>query len=196
VRFLVLYAHPDADSFDSAAHQAVVQSLNLAGHEVDDCDLYAEAFQPVLSREEHRVYLDPARNQANVAREVERLRNCEGLVFVFPTWSHGMPAILKGYIDRVWLPGVAFTVADGATRPNLQHVKRFAVVTTYGASWWLHTFVFGNPNKKALMRGLRSLAAPGARTLWLAQYAMDRADDAQRSRFLAEVRRRFAGFAR
>ena len=60
---------------------------------------------------ERRAYHDVGANRASVAKEIERLTNCEGLVFVFPTWWYGMPAILKGYIDRVWVPGVAFTLA-------------------------------------------------------------------------------------
>ena len=89
-----------------------------AGHEVDDCDLYAENFQPVLTAGERRAYHSPTPDTASVVREIERLRRAEGLVFVFPTWWFGMPAILKGYIDRVWIPGVAFELKNGRTLPS------------------------------------------------------------------------------
>ncbi len=96
MRFLVIFAHPVRDSFQSALHRGVVDVLTTAGHEVDDCDLYAEDFQPALTADERRAYHSPTPQTASVAREIERLRRAEGLVLVFPTWWFGMPAILKG----------------------------------------------------------------------------------------------------
>jgi NAD(P)H dehydrogenase (quinone) len=194
MRFLVIYAHPVDDSFQSAIHRSVVKALLGAGHEVDDCDLYAEGFQPVLTRPERKAYHDVSANRTFAAREIERLLACQGLVFVFPTWWYGMPAILKGYFDRVWLPGVAFEVVAGRTRPLLQHIVRFGVVTTYGSPWWLNKLVVGDPNRKAFMRGIRHLVSPVARTLWLAQYGLDYIDAATRVRFLMRVDRRLREF--
>jgi NAD(P)H dehydrogenase (quinone) len=188
MRFLVIYAHPVKDSFVSALHQCAVTALKGAGHEVDDCDLYAEGFAPVLSREERIAYHDVAADRAHVSKEIERLRRCNGLVLVFPTWWYGMPAILKGYIDRVWLPGVVFTLDRGRTRPILDNIERFAVVTTYGSPWWLNKLIF-DPNRSMLMRGIRLLFPRVPRALWLAQYGMDAADAATRERFLRKVER-------
>jgi NAD(P)H dehydrogenase (quinone) len=194
MRFLVIYAHPVEDSFHSAIHSSVVSALAAAGHEIDDCDLYAENFQPILTRNERKAYHDVKADRVPVAREIERLRACQGLVFVFPTWWYGMPAILKGYIDRVWLPGVAFEVIDGRTRPLLQHITRFAVVTTYGSPWWLNKLWLGDPSRRVLMRGIRHLFARSARALWLAQYGLDYIDGATRERFLLKVEERLREF--
>jgi NAD(P)H dehydrogenase (quinone) len=194
MRFLLIYAHPVEDSFQSAIHRCVAKALADAGHEVDDCDLYAEGFQPVLTRAERKAYHDVSADRAFLAKEIERLLACQGLVFVFPTWWYGMPAILKGYIDRVWLPGVAFEVVAGRTRPLLQHIVKFGVVTTYGSPWWLNKLVLGDPGRKVFMRGIRHLFSPGARTLWLAQYGLDYIDAATRERFLSEVERRLREF--
>jgi putative NADPH-quinone reductase len=189
MRFLVIYAHPVKDSFVSALHQRAVAALKGAGHEVDDCDLYTEGFQPVLSREERIAYHNVGANQGHVAKEIERLRRCDGLVLVFPTWWYGMPAILKGYIDRVWLPGVVFKLDRGRTQPILDNVERFAVVTTYGSPWWLNKLIF-DPNRSMLMRGIRLLFPRVPRALWLALYGMDSADAAKRAKFLRKVERR------
>jgi NAD(P)H dehydrogenase (quinone) len=194
MRFLVIYAHPVEESFQSALHRRVVDTLIAAGHEVDDCDLYAENFQPVLSAGERRAYHSGAPETAGVAREIERLRRAEGLVFVFPTWWFGMPAILKGYFDRVWVPGVAFELKNGQTMPLLRHIRRFAIVTTYGSPWWLNKFVFRDPNRHTLMHGLRYLVSREARTLWLALYRMDGKPDSSRRRFLQNVNRRLRRF--
>lgn len=186
MRFLVVYAHPVDDSFHAALHRRVVTSLKEAGHEVDDCDLYAEGFQPVLSREERQAYHTPGANRRFAASDIDRLLACEGLVLVFPTWWSGMPAILKGYFDRVWLPGVAFEVARGRTWPLLGNIVRFAVVTSYGSPWWLNKLM-GDPSRRVLMRGIRVLFQKRVRVLWLAKYNMDFADEASCSRFLTKV---------
>jgi NAD(P)H dehydrogenase (quinone) len=192
MRYLVVYAHPLDDSFVAALHRGVVSSLRDAGHTVDDCDLNAERFDPTLSQAERRSYHDANANGALVRKEIERLRACQGLVFVFPTWWYGMPAILKGYIDRVWLPGVAFTLEGGRTRPLLGDIQRFAVVTTYGSPWWLNKLI-GDPSRSTFMKGIRWLC-PNARAMWLAQYGMDAITAEARARFLQKVERRIREF--
>ena len=194
MRFLVLYAHPVPDSFGATVHRAVLDGLAEAGHQIDDCDLYAENFQPVLTEDERRAYHNVGANTATVMPHVERLLRAQGVVFVYPTWWYGMPAMLRGYIDRVWVPGVAFELVNGRTRPLLQQLQRYAVVTTYGSPWWLNKFVVADPNRHAMMRGMRLLASRHARTLWLAIYGMDDAGEAKRRRFLEKVRTRMRRF--
>jgi len=193
MRFLVIYVHPVKDSFVSALHACAVKALRAAGHEVDDCDLYAEGFQPVLSPEERIAYHNVGSNRGHVAKEIERLLACNGLVLVYPTWWYGLPAMLKGYIDRVWLPGVAFELEGGRTKPLLTNIERFAVVTTYGSPWWLNKLI-DDPSRSMLMRGIRLLFASKVRTLWLAQYGMDAADTATRAKFLRKVERKLQVF--
>jgi hypothetical protein len=106
---------------------------------------------------------------------------------VFPAWYYGMPAILKGYLDRVWLPGVAFEIVGGRPRPLLGHIDRFGVVTTYGASRWINDVVVGDPNRKVFMRGLSRLVSRSSRKLWLAQYGMDSIGPEKRALFLRKV---------
>jgi putative NADPH-quinone reductase len=189
MRFLVVYAHPVEDSFQGALHRIVVKTLRDSGHDVDDFDLYAEQFQPVLSREERRGYHKITSNRAFANKEIARLVRCQGLVFIFPAWWYGMPAILKGYIDRVWIPGVAFEMTNGRTRPLLQNIVRFAVVTTYGSPWWLNKAI-GDPNKRVFTRGISHLFARRCRVLWLAKYGLDFIDKRSRERFLTRVEQR------
>src|SRR4028118_1098159 len=119
MRVLVLYAHPNPESYGAALHRTVVSALEGAGHEVDDCDLYAEGFDPVLTYEERVNYLDVPGNRRNVDPYVRRLEQAEGLILVYPVWNFGFPAILKGFLDRVFLPGVSFRLVDGLATPNL-----------------------------------------------------------------------------
>jgi NAD(P)H dehydrogenase (quinone) len=189
MRVLVLYAHPTEESYQSALHRRAVAALTGAGHEVDDCDLYSEDFPAVLTPSERRDYHDVGINRSFAPKHIERLLSCQGLVFIFPTWWYGIPAILKGYFDRVWLPGVAFDVSGPKTTPLLTHIERLSVVTTYGSPWWLNNLYVGNLNRRLFKRGIRRLLSPSARTTWLALYGMDYVSDAKRKSFLDRVDR-------
>lgn len=185
-RALILSAHPCAESFSQALHGAVVTTLQGRGWQVDDCDLYAEGFQPVLTAAERRAYHDTAANAAPVADHVERLRAAEALVLVFPVWNYGFPAILKGYFDRVFLPGVSFRLQDGQVLPNLRNIRRLAAVTTYGGTR-LRTWLAGDPPRHVVTRMLWHVCRP-EKTRYLALHDMNRATGGNRARFLARVR--------
>lgn len=194
MRVLVLYAHPFEGSFVSALHGAVVDTLTAAGHAVDDCDLYAEGFDPVLSRDEWRDYHDPAVNRRLVADHAARLLAAEALVLVHPVWNYGYPAILKGYIDRVLIPGVAFDIdAKGDLAFKLRQIRRIAAVCTYGGDR-LRTFLAGDPPKRIFKRTLRLLVARGAPCRYLAHHDMNHTTPERRAAFLAHVKREFASW--
>ena len=196
MRVLVLYAHPLADSFAAALHRTIVAALQRRGHEVDDCDLYAEGFEPLLSAAERRAYNTPAPDLAGGAEHVARLKAAEALVLCFPTWWYGMPAILKGYFDRVWAQGVAFSLPEGggAIRPSLTNIGNFWVVTTYGSPWWLIKLVLRDPVRAVLLGGLARLCGRGAQTRFLALYNIDAAPPGKTAAFLTRVERAFARF--
>ena len=193
MRVLVIFAHPLGDSYAATLRDTVVAALEAGAHSVDLCDLYQEDFDPTLSAQEWRDYENTSENTRAVSRQVERLRQAEGIIFVFPSWWYGMPAILKGYFDRVWLPGVAFEFGPQAIRPLLMSIRMFGVVTTTGAPEWFTRIYMGNPSRKVLMRGLaRLVVAPRAERFWLALYGMENATDAKRTAFIEQVRKRIS----
>jgi NAD(P)H dehydrogenase (quinone) len=196
MRVLVIYAHPLGQSFAAALHQAVLAALRRGGHEVDDCDLYAIGFDPVLSAAERASYNTPSPDLSGVASHVSRLQAAEALVLCFPTWWYGMPAILKGYFDRVWAQGVAFHLAEGggAILPALANIKKFWVVTTYGGPWWLIRLVLRDPVRAVILGGLARLCGRGVETRFLALYNIDAASRTKCAGFLARVERAFARF--
>lgn len=191
-RALVLFAHPCPESFSAALHAATLEGLTKAGYEVDDCDLNAEGFQPVLTEAERRAYHDVPDNVAPVADYVERLRAAEALVCVFPVWNFGYPAILKGFFDRVFLPGVSFRLEDGKVRPNLTQIRKLAAVTTYGGTW-VRATLCANPPRAHFTRSVWHVCRPD-KTRYLALYDMNRADDAKRGVFLDRVTREMEAF--
>ena len=193
MRVLYLYAHPLPESFHHAIREAALAGLRVAGHEVDLCDLYAEGFNPVLGAEERRGYHDIPANRAPVEDYVARLERAEALVLSFPTWCFGLPAILKGWMDRVLLPGVSFVIEEGVAKPNLQHIRKVAGISTYGRPRWTAMFM-GDPPRKAVTRYFRVITGGAARVQYHALYDMNRATAAQRDSFLAKVRREMTRF--
>jgi putative NADPH-quinone reductase len=198
MRVHLVHAHPSPSSFAARVRERVVGQLRAQGHEVDELDLYAANFAPVLTRAEWTSYPEPEANLGGVRSEVERLRKADALVLCFPTWWYGMPAILKGWFDRVWIPGVAFHLPSegGQIRRGLVNIRHMAIVTTHGSPWWFIALVLGNPGRSVLMRGLARLIAPRASTRYLALYDMDRAKRPRLERFLARVDRAFRFFGR
>jgi len=189
MRALVVYCHPKPDSFTAAVRDVVLARLGEAGAEVRLSDLYARGFDPALTADALTCYEDEARNCAGVQRDVDDLRWCDTLIFVYPTWWYGLPAVLKGWLDRSMVPGVAFLMPDGANRtirPGLTHITRLGVFTTCGASWWLTTLV-GAPGKRTILRGVRAICAKGCKTAFAAHYLMDSSTPDSRAAHLARV---------
>ncbi len=184
-RALVLFAHPCPESFSAALHSRVVDTLAGKGWDVDDCDLNAEGFSPVLTEVERRNYHEEPANIEPVREYVERLQAADAMVMVFPVWNFGYPAILKGFLDRVFLPGVSFKLVDGKVKPNLTHIRKLAAVTTYGGTRLRATLV-GDPPRKCVTRAVWHVCRP-SKTRYLALYDMNRASDAKRAQFLAKV---------
>jgi len=190
-RAMVVWAHPVPESYNAALHGAVVDTLTRAGWQVDDCDLYAEGFDPVLSRDERRGYHDEATNIDPVRDYVDRVRAADALVLVFPVWNFGFPAILKGFFDRVFLPGVSFRLQDGKVRSNLHNIRKVVAISTYGATR-VRAMLCADPPRKLVTRVLRAVVHPAARCRYMALYDMNRASDARRAAFLALVERDLA----
>jgi putative NADPH-quinone reductase len=191
MRVLLIHCHPRAESFSAALRDTARQALEAAGHQVECRDLYAEGFSAALSDAEHRDYLDPASNPSDVADHVASLQRAEALLLIYPTWWYGLPAMLKGWFDRIWAPGIAFKLGDGAIEPLLTNITRIGVVTTYGSPLWL-LWVIGWPDKKLINRGLRRLCARGCSVEWLMLTRMDQRTVPERAAFLAKVKARLS----
>jgi NAD(P)H dehydrogenase (quinone) len=187
VHVLYLYCHPLPESFHAALRVRALEGLACGGHDIDLLDLYAEKFDPVLSAEGRRSYHDPSINRAGLEAYVERLQRAEGIVLQFPVWTFGPPAMLKGFFDRLILPGVALDLSEPAkVKPMLKNLRRIAGVTTYGRGR-LKAFGVGDPPRKMVTRYLPWFAAGGARVDYYALYNMNTASDADRATFMARV---------
>jgi NAD(P)H dehydrogenase (quinone) len=188
VNALVVLAHPCPDSFNHAVAAAVERGLVGAGHVVDRIDLYGEGFVAAMSLDERRAYhSDEPIVDEHVRDHVTRLRAADMLVFVYPTWWSGLPAVLHGWLQRVMVPGVGFEFDErGKVAPGLTHVRRIVGVSTYGSPRWYVKGVNDN-GRRVLTRALRMSCGWRTRCRWFALYSMDTTTDDDRRRFLRRV---------
>lgn len=190
-RVLVVHCHPNPDSLVSAARDRVISGLTTAGHDIEQLDLYAESFDPVLGVDE---WVAHGSSKEPFDRHGELLRWCDTLVFTYPTWFGAQPAMLKGWLDRVWTNGVAYELQPNkaSISGRLRNIRRLHVVTTHGSSKLVNSLQ-GEPGKRVILRGLRALCHPLARGRWHALYGLDTADDRARTKWLADLETTMAG---
>jgi len=189
MKILLVYCHPNPESFTAAVKAAAVETLERAGHEVDVLDLHAEGFDPVMSREERAGYHTRHANRLPVASHLDRVQAAEGLLFVYPTWWYAQPAMLKGWLERVLIPHETFTMPEGnqPIRGLMTNIRFLGVLTSLGSPrWWW--WIMGAPGRRILLTGIRVLCAPGCRTLWLALHRIDVVGEAARKAHLEQVR--------
>lgn len=192
MKALVVKAHPVEDSFCAAAARAVVEGLEAGGASVDFADLYAEGFEPLMTREDRLLYHTIPDNRALAQGHAERLEAADALVMVFPTWINSPPTMLKGWLEKVMLPGVTFDL--GPYRPKLRHLKLVAGVSTYGGSR-LRNAIAGDASRKMATRLVPAYTGWRAKRRYFALYGIDMAPPERRAAFLDRLRSGMAALA-
>jgi putative NADPH-quinone reductase len=194
MRLLFVHAHPVPESLNTALRDVAVETARAQGHEVRVIDLCAEGFNPVMSTEERRSYTENVPIPADLVLHVDALRWADGLILIYPTWWYAQPAILKGWIDRVWRPGIAFSLHDEGQRlrPALTNIGLIGVITSFGSPWWFWTFLMGAPGRKIILRGLRYCTNRRTKTFWLGLHAIDDQTELACSLYIDRVRARIA----
>jgi len=197
MKCLVVVAHPLTDSLCHTLAKTVIAALNGAGHEVEIEDLYAAGFSPELTSAERQSYYGASFDSAAVRSQTERLLAAEALVLVFPTWWFGFPAVLKGWFDRVWAPGVAYDHASdlGSIKPRLDRLGRVLAVTSLGAAWWVDHLVMWQPVRRILSTALIGVCAPRCRFEMLSLYKAEKLATVEVEAFSARIRRRLRAWS-
>lgn len=193
VEILLLLAHPDPESLCRSIAGDVEQVLTGRGHEVTLVDLHADGFEPVMTQpdrvayETERPIVDP-----EIQRHADLVRSSQGLVFIYPTVVGGLPAMLKGWLDRVLVPGVAFELDERTKKlkPAMKHVRRLGAVTTSPAPR-MRSALAPDGGRKTLTRTLRTIVRPTARTSWSALYRANRRSEPEENIFRDRVRKSF-----
>jgi len=192
MRVLVVYCHPNPKSFNHAVKEEVVAGLGQAGHEVKVRDLYAEPFKTVLDGADFGQILAGS-IPPDIQKEQALVSWAEGLVFLYPVWWFGLPAALKGWVDRVLLQGFAFAFGPKGPEGLLTHRKALVLNTTGGPEATYDAAgskeIFIRPFTDGTLRfcGIRDVTA---KTFWAVPYV----DGAARKAMLAEARELAAKF--
>lgn len=190
---LVVHAHPDPESFSTAIRERAVATLQQAGHQVEVIDLYGIGYQPSMSEQEHIDYYTngAAHPDPVVADHIESLQRADLIIFIYPTWWSGIPAILKGWLDRTLLPDVAFTLTPGAdgkaaVAPNLTNIRRLIGITTYGSKR-SDVALLGDAGRRTIARTVRLVCAKRSRTTWIGLHQLDTRSTEERVEFLNHI---------
>jgi len=197
MKISVILAHPDPTSFNHAMARTAVEQLKENGHEVHDHDLYAEAFDPLLPGRE---IPQGAPLPEVIEIHCREIREAEGIVIVHPNWWGQPPAILKGWVDRVIRPGVAYEFLEGDSGEGipkgLLKARTAVVFNTSNTSPERESRVFGDPLETIWRNCIFGLC--GIDTFYRRMFTVIvTSSEAQRKEWLDEVRqtidRLFAG---
>jgi putative NADPH-quinone reductase len=226
-KVLIIHCHPIEQSYSTSLLNAVKFGLINGGHDFRVRKLYyhgsiaeiysgktdtygAKTFPATLSKDERQGYydmLDTKESRDNkksklsieVTEAIDDLKWCDSIIFIYPTWWLNFPAVLKGYFDRVFLPGIAFSLpkeSDKSTAliPCLTNINKIGVVTTYGATR-SQVYFAGDNGRQFLSRGLRHVAfSKDCQLQWNALYGIDIVSEKERKNFLDEVKIAYSKF--
>ena len=189
MNIVVVLGHPSADSYCAAIFERIIRALEARpAHSVTAIRLADEKFVTAMSSAE-RVAYETANPLicAETKRHAEILQQAEALIFVYPTWWSGLPAQLKGWLERVFVLGVAFRFnKNGKIRPNLNNVRHIIGVSTYGSPWRYVKLINDN-GRRTLTRAIRMSTGLRTRTMWRGIYALDTCTQQQREKFVTDT---------
>ena len=152
MHFHIIIDHPWDKSFNHAVLTAFCEGLDKHSHTYDVLDLNKEKFNPIISEDELAVYSSGGYLDPKIKQYQDYLKDADHLVLVFPIWWNVMPARLKGWMDKVLLPGFAFTT-DQVPSPLLGHIKQASIFTTTGSPDEYHRKEYNNALEWVLGKG-------------------------------------------
>jgi len=194
MKVIIIFNHPYEGSFCNAILNSVTRGLQQANHEVDIINLDKEGFNPVMTSQDLKAFRDKQPLDPKVIEYKDRLELAEQVVFIFPIWWELMPALMKGFIDKVIFPGVAYDYVNGSNtkmKPLLTNIKGVTVITTMNTPGILYRIIFGNAIQKALMRGTFWKTGYKNRK-WISFNAVKQVSDEKRKLWLTKLEKTFA----
>ncbi|MCC7319845.1 MAG: NAD(P)H-dependent oxidoreductase [Rubellimicrobium sp.] len=185
MKTLLVLAHPLEDSLNAHLAARIDAGIRARGHDLHRIDLQAQGFDPVLTAAERRAY------PHNSAPDAAGLQGAGAIVLVFPTWWFGLPAILKGWIDRSFLPGAAFDHSPDRRGmiPRLTGLREVLAITTLGSPALVDLVYMRRPVRRVLKQGVFGPCAPGARFTMLSLYRADEVGPERLAAFGARIDR-------
>jgi putative NADPH-quinone reductase len=194
MKVAVVFNHPYEGSFCNAILRTVVNSLRTAGHETDILHLDNEGFNPVMTAADLQGFVKGAPVDPKVIEYRRRLEQADHLIIIFPIWWELMPAMMKGFIDKVIFPGVAYDYDRSGRfpkmKPRLPRLKGITLITTMNSASLVYRLVFGNAIKKALFAGTFWKMGYGNRK-WINYGMVKFVSEEKRKKWLSQLDQRF-----
>lgn len=129
---LVVYAHPNEGSYNQAILDTAVTAFQSKGHNVVVRDLYKLGFNPVLTQADNAAMRE-GNTPADIKTEQEHISNADLIAFIYPIWWTGLPAIIKGYVDRAFSYGFAYQYNEAGGIDKLLTGKKGVIINTHGS---------------------------------------------------------------
>lgn len=192
MKVLIIFNHPNEKSYCNAILESVTKGLLNGQHEVDLIHLDNERFNPVMSKPDLKAFVDHKPIDPQVMDYIKRLETANHLIFIFPVWWDLMPAMTKGFIDRVLSPGVVY---DHHPRgfglvPLLENLKGVTMITTMNKPKIMYSLLIGNLVRKAVLRSV--FKTMGYRNLtWLSFNMVKSVSQEKRVNWLSVLEARF-----
>jgi NAD(P)H dehydrogenase (quinone) len=183
----VIFAHPWHGSFNKAILDTVLAAYRQKGKEYQVIDLNKDGFDPVMHENELKLYSKGVAIDENISRYQTMLKESDELLFVFPVWWFSIPAILKGFIDKVMLKDFAYVEGRIRLIGLLNNIRKTAVITTSEFPTWYISLIMGDPIRSFIRGTLRSVGF--RRVRWMNNDMTSTGSDKKRLRFLEKVRK-------
>lgn len=183
MKTLVIYTHPYEGSFNNHILNVVKSTRLQQGHEVDVIDLYADDFKGIMDSNDLRLFGKGEYFDTQAEDYKNRLIAADEVIFVFPVWWYGMPAMLKGFFDKVLLKGHTYTQDENKNMKGLLNISKSAVFTTANITKEIMGYV-GDPVEKTLIGGIFSMVGI-ENTTWIHCPTVHL--ETSRNQFLSEV---------
>ncbi|MCR8667888.1 NAD(P)H-dependent oxidoreductase [Aestuariibaculum sp. M13] len=156
MKVVIIFNHPYKGSFCNAILESVSKGLINNGHDIDLIHLDQDNFNPVMTSNDLKAFRDKKPVDPKVIEYNNRIKQADHLIFIFPIWWELMPAMTKGFIDKVIFPGVAYDYSNTQNtrmKPLWNKLKGITILTTMNTPKFLYWAIFGNAIKKAMLLG-------------------------------------------
>lgn len=195
MKIAIVFNHPYEGSFCNAILQSVVRGSHQAGHDTDVLHLDSEGFNPVMTASDLKAFTLGEPVDPQVINYRQRLATADHLVFIFPIWWELMPAMTKGFIDKVIFPGVAYDYYRSGRFPRMvkkfRQLKGVTLITTMNSASFVYRLIFGNAIKKALFTGTFWKMGYGNRK-WINLSMVKFVAEEKRKKWLLQLEQRFS----
>lgn len=184
---LIIYAHPYSGSFCHAVKEKIIETLKEKGEEYNIIDLYEDKFDPVMSGDDLRLYSKGETTDPNVDKYLDLLSETSIIYLIFPVWWGVMPAILKGFFDKVFLPKRAYVYQkSGMLKAMFPQIKKAVIFNTLGGPKLYHNLILRFPVKRIV--GNTTLKMIGVKKVEIVQFdSMKKSSDKLREKWLNQT---------